>query len=260
MVITLTTDFGCQDPFTGIMKGVIVGINPRARIIDLSHSIAPQDVVSAALTLRHSVGYFPEGTIHVVVVDPGVGGERRPLLIETGERYLIGPDNGVLSLALEQKEPNRVIGLSNPTYHLQPASATFHGRDIFAPVAAYLSLGIPAPAFGEHVKEFVSLSLPTARKSATGIDGEILYIDRFGNLFTNIGESDLAGWPRDQLTISLGTASIRGVAANYSAARDGDYVALINSWGVLEIAVNKDSAQKRMQAKIGDKIQVHVSP
>lgn len=259
MVITLTTDFGYNDPFVGIMKGVILGINPKAQVIDLSHGILRQDIMAAALILRHSVSYFPPATIHVVVVDPGVGSGRRPLLIESEGRFLIGPDNGVLSLALDGKEPTCAVCLSNPTYHLQPTSATFHGRDIFSPVAAHLSLGIPPPAFGDRVEGFVRLALRPVLKSERYIEGEILYIDGFGNLFTNIQERDLAGLPPDKLKISLRAISIHGVAANYMASREGDYVAVFNSWGLLEIAVYKDSALKRTQAKIGDIVQVTVS-
>lgn len=259
MLITLLTDFGYQDSFVGIMKGVILRINPQARIVDLTHGVPPQDIMSAALTLRHSIAYFPEGTIHVAVVDPGVGSERRPLLIQSENGYLIGPDNGVLSLALQEREPICAVELSSPAYRLQPTSATFHGRDIFAAAAAYLSVGIPVPAFGEKVNQLIRLSVPAARKLDHSIEGEIVYIDTFGNLLTNIEEGDLAGLPRDQLTISLGAISIPGLAANYSAARQGNYVALINSWGVLEIAAYQDNAQKRTGAKIGDKIQVSVS-
>src|SRR5574341_2016219 len=146
MLITLTTDFGYSDPFVGIMKGVIARINPNAQVIDLSHGIPPQDIMAGALVLRHSVSYFPRGAVHVAIVDPGVGGARRPLLIECDGSYFVGPDNGLLSLALEDKQPARIVELSNPSYHLQSASKTFHGRDIFAPVAAYLSLGIAAAA------------------------------------------------------------------------------------------------------------------
>jgi S-adenosylmethionine hydrolase len=258
MLITLTTDFGYQDSFVGVMKGVILGINARARIVDLSHGIPAQDIGVAALMLRHAVSYFPDATIHVVVVDPAVGSARRPLLMQTENRYLMGPDNGVLSLALGRSEPNSIVCLSNPAYHLKPTGTTFHGRDIFSPVAAYLSLGVPPAAFGERVEEFVRLPLPTARKSRRGIEGEILYVDVFGNLFTNIEERDLAGLPRDKVTISLGAISISGLASSYSTARAGDYVAVINSWGVLEIAVYKGSAQARAPAKVGDKVQVRI--
>jgi S-adenosylmethionine hydrolase len=256
MLITLTTDFGYRDSFIGVMKGVILGINAQAKIIDLSHGIPPQDIPCAALMLRHAVSYFPDGTIHVAVIDPGVGGERRPLLIQSENRYLLGPDNGVLSLAVSQKQPHHAVCLSNPAYHLKPTSATFHGRDIFSPVAAHLSLGVSPAALGDPVDEFVRLPLPSPSKSAGRIEGEILYIDSFGNLFSNIEEHDLAGVDRAHVTISLGAVSMHGLAKTYSAVRAGDYVAVINSWGVLEIAVYQGSAQQRAQAKVGDKIYV----
>ena len=256
MLITLTTDFGYRDPFVGIMKGVIAGINPNARVIDLSHDIAPQDIMAGALMLRHSVPYFPSGTIHVTVIDPGVGGARRPLLIECDGNYFVGPDNGVLSLALEGQQPQRIIHLSNSTYHLQPVSATFHGRDIFAPVAAYLSLGIAAVAFGEPVETFVRLNLPEVSRTARGLVGEILYIDRFGNLFTNICARDLRGLTGDKMVVSLRDATIRGLASHYAAPVEGELVALVNSWGLLEIALFRGSARQRTAAQIGDKVEI----
>jgi S-adenosylmethionine hydrolase len=257
-VITLTTDFGYRDPFVGIMKGVILSINPAARIVDLSHDIAPQDITAAAWVLRHSIDYFPKETIHIAVVDPGVGSSRRALLIQYQDHYLLGPDNGVLSLALQEKPPVCSVNLSNQAYHRQPTSATFHGRDIFAPVAAYLSLGVPALNFGERVEEFVRLPFPKPRKSAGTIEGEIIYIDRFGNLFTNIHEADLAGLPRNRLTVLVGAISIGGLAGHYDRASEGDFVALINSSGVLEIAAYKDNAQRRTQAAVGEKVQVKI--
>jgi len=256
MLITLTTDFGSSDPFVGIMKGVIAGINPNARVIDLCHAVPPHNVLLGALMLRHSVSYFPRGTIHVAVVDPGVGGARGPLLIESDGSYFVGPDNGVLSLALADKQPARIVHLSNPSYHLQPVSATFHGRDIFAPVAAYLALGVAAPAFGESVADFARLKLPKVGRNARGLSGEVLYIDHFGNLFTNICERDLTGRTGDQPVVSVGGVAIRGLASNYAAAVEGEFVALINSWGVLEIAAYKDSAERRAAAKIGDKVEL----
>src|SRR5574341_1419952 len=208
MLITLTTDFGYRDPFVGIMKGVIAGINANARVIDLSHDIPPQDIMAGALVLRHSVPYFPRGTIHVAVIDPGVGGARRPLLIECDGNNFVGPDNGVLSLALAGKPPARIIHLSNSTYHSQPVSATFHGRDIFAPVAAYLSLGAEPDRFGHPIADYVRLTLPRPSQcGARSIKGEILHIDRFGNLVTNIAREDLerlaSGGPITALQVEI---------------------------------------------------------
>jgi S-adenosylmethionine hydrolase len=212
--------------------------------------------MGGALVLRHSASYFPRGTIHVAVVDPGVGSARRPLLVECGGQYFIGPDNGVLSLALANKLTERLVGLSDPTYHLRPTSATFHGRDIFAPVAAHLSLGIDPAAFGDPVDDYVRLGWPQVMKSEQNIDGEIVYTDRFGNLFTNIEEQILRSLPKDKLRISLGNVNIQGLAPNYTAGADGRFIALINSWGLLEIALYKDSAQRSCQARIGDRVRI----
>jgi S-adenosylmethionine hydrolase len=256
MIITLTTDFGYQDPFVGIMKGVIASINPKARVIDITHGIPPQDILAGALTLRHSVIYFPPGTIHVAVVDPGVGSARRPLLIECAGNYFIGPDNGVLSLALENARPTHIVHLSNPTYHLQPTSTTFHGRDIFAPASAHLSLGIPVSAFGEPLDSITRMSIPKIVRKNRSLEGEIVYIDKFGNLFTNIGEHDLSGQPPETVDIVSGSVCVRGLSQNYATVQEGEFVAVLNSWGLLEIAVYKGSAHHRMRAKIGDKVEI----
>lgn len=256
MLITFTTDFGYRDPFVGIMKGIIAGINPDARVIDLSHDIPPQDVMAGALVLRHAVSHFRRGTIHLAVIDPGVGGARRPLLIESDGHYFVGPDNGLLSLAVEGKQTARIIHLSNATYHLQPVSATFHGRDIFAPVAAHLSLGVHAAAFGDPIENFVRLKIPAIERRPRRIVGEILYIDGFGNLFTNISEQDLTGVAVDKIATSIRGATVRGLASNYAAAAAGEILALINSWGLVEIALNKGSARQRTGAQIGDKVEV----
>jgi len=256
MLITLTTDFGYTDPFVGIMKGVIYRINPQAQVVDLSHGIPAQNIMAAALVLRQATPYFPRGTIHVVVVDPGVGSTRLPLLMEFEESYCIGPDNGVLSLVMEEKTPGRVIHLSNPAYKLQPTSATFHGRDIFAPAAAYLSRGVAPETFGETIKDFARLTWPAVIKTGTTIKGEIVYIDGFGNLSSSIGANDLKELPGHKLRIKLHDLSIHGLAANYAAVEQHKYLALVNSWGLLEIAVYKGSAQKRSGATIGDKVEV----
>lgn len=258
MLITLTTDFGTKDPFVGIMKGVICGINPQARVVDLCHGIPPQDLMAAALVIRHSVPYFPCRSIHVAVVDPGVGSDRRALLVASGESYFIGPDNGVLSLALEDRAPTRVVELSNRAYHLRPASATFHGRDIFAPVAAYLSLGIPPNNFGEAVESWIRLPWPKTAKTDRGIDGEVVYVDTFGNLITNIREGDMRELQAENATISLGELTVKGLALNYSDGKENGWVALINSWGLLEISCYRGNAQQRCRAAIADKVSIRI--
>ncbi|MGH7796772.1 MAG: SAM hydrolase/SAM-dependent halogenase family protein [Candidatus Binatia bacterium] len=256
MLITLTTDFGLRDSFAGIMKGVIAGINPRIQVIDVTHGIPAQDVMAGALALRHSVAYFPHGTIHVAVVDPGVGSPRRPILIECGGNYFIGPDNGVLSLAIGALKPDHIVELSNPVYQLPPASATFHGRDVFAPVAAHLSLGVALSAFGPKVDTFFRLALPKVVRRENTIEGEVVYMDTFGNLFTNIEEHDLTGSSGGRVEIAVGAVCVPGLSPNYGAAAVGEFVAVVNSWGLLEIAVYRGNAQQNTGAKIGDKVRV----
>lgn len=254
MIITLTTDFGSKDPFVGIMKGVIYGINPDATIVDLTHSVPAQDVLAAALTLRHSLDYFPRGSIHVAVVDPGVGSSRKAILIEADGSLLVGPDNGIWSLALATRAIERIVHLSNKKFHRQPSSSTFHGRDIFAPVAAHLSLGVSADAFGESLKSFVEIELPSVKTGENQMIGEIVYIDGFGNLFTNIRATDLGD--KSALEVQLGELTIGGIATNYAAVASGACIALVNSWGLLEIAANKSNAQQQTGAVIGDRVLV----
>ena len=256
-LITLTTDFGHKDPFVGIMKGVIFSINPNARIADLSHGIAPQDLRGAALVLGYSAPFFPSGTVHVAVVDPGVGSGRRPIVIESEGGFFVGPDNGILSLAVEGREVKQIVELANESYHSKPKSATFHGRDIFAPVAAYLSLGIPARDFGPAVNDYSRLPWPQVIKTADGFQGEVIYIDNFGNLITNVYERDLGSLRQEKLAISLAGLTIQGLAPNYASGERDEYTALINSWGLLEISSFKGNAQLRSGAEIGDPVYIH---
>ena len=259
MLITLTTDFGLQDAFVGIMKGVIASINAQAHVIDLTHGIPAQNILAGALTLRYSVAYFPPGTIHVAVVDPGVGSARLPLLIECGGSYFIGPDNGVLSLAIGDRKPTAITSLANPAYRLQSASATFHGRDIFAPAAAYLSRGVPPAEFGEKLTTFQRLTLPKAAHEQREITGEIIYIDHFGNLFTNIDERDLTRLADTRYEIMIGGGvRVSGIAPNYASAEPGNFVGIINSWGLLEVAAPGASAQQRTGSKIGEQVKITI--
>jgi S-adenosyl-L-methionine hydrolase (adenosine-forming) len=256
MAITLTTDFGYADPFVGILKGVILGIHAEARIIDLTHGIPAQNILAGALALWSSVHYFPHGTIHVVVVDPGVGSDRRPILLQIDSNYFIGPDNGVLSLVLEHRRPTRIVHLSNDAYHLQPKSRTFHGRDVFAPVAAHLSQGTPPERFGDAINELVRLPWPAPNRKEKVISGEILYIDGFGNLFTNVRGRDLTGFADEEIVIHLGSTEIRGLSLNYSEGQSGNFIALINSWGLLEIALCRGNAAMRSGMSVGDSLEI----
>ncbi len=258
-LITLTTDFGYKDPFVGIMKGVILGISPEARIVDLSHGLAPQDIRGAALVVQQSAPFFPAGAIHVAVVDPGVGTNRRAILIESEGNFFVGPDNGVLSLAVRGKPIGTVVELANDKYHLKPTSATFHGRDIFAPVAAHLSLGVPARSFGPALEDYSRIDWPGVTKTEDGIQGEIIYIDNFGNLITNVRAHDLKALPREKLAVSLADVTIYGLASSYAGGGAADYAAVINSWGLLEISCFNGRAQLRSGADIGDPVHVRAA-
>jgi len=253
-VISLLTDFGTQDAFVGIMKGVILGINPAVALVDLSHEVPPQDVIAGALILRSAVAFFPPQTIHVAVVDPGVGSTRRALLIETRNAFFIGPDNGLLSLAAPAETVVRIIQLTNVEYFLAARSHTFHGRDVFAPVAAYLSLGRAPEHFGPAVCTMERLTLPRVEYSRTGLTGSVIYSDRFGNLITNIAEADLRPFSKENLLVSIDTVQIHGVVASYAAVEIGAPAALINSWGMLEIAVRNGSAARHFGVPSGHRV------
>ncbi len=259
MVITLTTDFGYQDPFVGIMKGVIATINPQAQVIDISHGVPAQDIMAGALILQHAVPHFAAGTIHVAIVDPGVGGRRKPILIEHHGCYFIGPDNGILSLALEGASPDRIIELTNRGYQLKNVSKTFHGRDIFAPVAAHLSAGVLAAQFGKPLETMVQLPMPETVRGENQIEGEIIYIDGFGNLFTNLRQRDLTGQPWQRMVVELAGRPLGGLVTTYAAVGAGEFACIFNSWGLLEIAVNGGNAMNQTGAKIGDRVSVRVS-
>ncbi len=256
--ISLLTDFGTQDAFVGIMKGVILSLNPAVSLVDLSHAVPPQDIVAGALILRSGAPFFPQGTIHVAVVDPGVGGARRALLIETHTAFFIGPDNGLLSLAAPADAVVRIVHLTNTEYFLSSPSHTFHGRDIFAPVAAHLSLGRALEQFGPSVPTMERLALPEVEHRETGLTGSVIYIDHFGNLITNISEADLRPFSKESLLVSIDTVRIHGVVTSYAAVEIGAPAALINSWGMLEIAVRNGSAAQRFRALCGQP--VHLTP
>ena len=255
-IITLTTDFGLADGYVGTMKGVILGIDPTATIVDISHDISPQDVREAAYTLYTAYPYFPQGTIHVVVVDPGVGSERRAIALRTPRATFVAPDNGVLSYVVAHEMVEEIVDLTDPRYHLSPVSCTFHGRDIFAPVAAHLARGIPLAELGEPLAEVIAFPLPRPQVRPDGtIVGQIIHIDRFGNLITSITSKDLA----DHLLLGEGIIgiqgqSIRGIANHYAEGTPGTLLALIGSEGHLEIAVTGGSASKSLGARVGDEV------
>jgi S-adenosylmethionine hydrolase len=251
-VITLTTDFGNADPWVGIMKGVIAGINPDAAVIDLSHGISPQNIREAAFVLFVGTPFFPKGTVHVAVVDPGVGGARRALAVKTAERLLVGPDNGVLSWALGDVTQAVFREIREADYIREPVSSTFHGRDVFAPAAAHLSRGVKIEALGPPAADPVVLEFPRASRDGRTISGEVLYVDRFGNLITNIRPDDR----RSVREVAIGDTTICGLSAHYGQGGDGRPIALVGSTDFLEIAVNRGNAAERLGACVGDKVKV----
>ncbi len=253
-LITLTTDFGTSDPWVGIMKGVIASRAPGIAVIDVTHGIPPQDVLAGALVLRHAVPYFPRDAVHVAVVDPGVGTTRRALCVVTDRGLLVGPDNGLLSLV--EGDVRRIVELTDERFFLSPRSATFHGRDVFAPVAAALATGTEPAALGPTVSRMERLDVPRPVSAGDGLRGQVIYVDRFGNLTTNVTETDLRAFPRSDLCISIAEARLRGVAVSYGAVSRGQAVAVVNSWGLLEIAVRDGSAITSLGAQVGDPVSV----
>lgn len=267
-VIVLMTDFGLEDPYVGVMKGVIKSIDPDASIVDLTHSIPSYDVRRAALILLVSYRYFPKNTIFVCVVDPGVGTERKALLIKTRNYYFIGPDNGCLYPAASDDGIDAIYDISGSSYRLREISTTFHGRDIFAPAAAWLSRGIPPHLLGRKisVENIIKLVFPKPVIDRECIAASILYIDKFGNVMTNISKNIVFGQ-----NISYGSELIIHVLKNgnkipslykcvfersFGYVNEGEIVCYINSWGYLEIGVNKGSAAVKLGVTANDKIRV----
>jgi len=255
-IVTLTTDFGLSDPFVGILKGVLLARAPGATIVDVTHGIPPQDVLAGALVLRQSVPFFPAGTIHVAIVDPGVGTSRRPLCVETPGGFLVGPDNGLLSLAAPSGEIRRIVHVTAERFFLSPRSHTFHGRDVFAPVAAALASGTSAAELGTEVPDMEHLELPSPTVEVRRIRGQVIYVDHFGNLVTNIDGETLARLEGAPSAIVVGGTRIRGIAASYAGVPTGNPLTVLNSWGLLEVAVRDGSALQRLGAGVGESVVV----
>jgi S-adenosyl-L-methionine hydrolase (adenosine-forming) len=255
-LITLTTDFGSRDPFVGIMKGVILSICPAARLVDLTHEVAPQDVLGGRLALESAVPFFPDGTVHLAVVDPGVGSARRPIAVRSGGHHLVAPDNGLLSFALERPGCT-VVALTAPEYRLPEVSATFHGRDIFAPAAAHLAAGLPLEQLGPVVVDPVRLSLPGCRLEGGGLIGEVLDADRFGNLVTSIPAARLADIPgRGVPSVEVDGRAAGRIVGSYADGPDGEPAAIVGSTGRLEIFVKGGSARGLLQVGRGAAVRV----
>jgi S-adenosylmethionine hydrolase len=255
-IVTLLSDFGERDGYVGVVKGVLLGICPTATVVDLSHEVAPQDVVGGALVLESAVAYFPRATIHVAVVDPGVGTERRPILIETADFVLVGPDNGLLSLAAARSPLRSVVHLDRPQFHLTAPGRTFHGRDVFAPAAAHYARGVPREEMGSEIADVERLPSLEPRRREDEIEGQVIHVDRFGNLVSNVRPQDLAAFRDGAVSISIGGMQLLEISPHYSAVREGKALALWNSWGRLEVAVRNGSAARHLRARSGDRVQV----
>jgi S-adenosyl-L-methionine hydrolase (adenosine-forming) len=247
-IITLTTDYGTNDHLVGTVKGVILKINPDVTIVDITHHVTPYDLLDGALAIGSAFSYFPPRTIHVVVVDPGVGTDRRPILATADNQYFVAPDNGVLSLVYE-RDPNTVVRHATAEhYYHQPVSKTFHGRDVFAPVAAWLSKGWQTAAMGEEITDFKRFGLPKP-KAADGVTkGVVMRVDSFGNLITNFRQEDL---PADvaqgaKINFQIGTHSVSRLVETFANANTSEPIAYFGSSGYVEIAVNKGNAAKML--------------
>ena len=290
-IITLTTDFGSRDGFVGTMKGVILGINPEANIVDITHEIAPQNIEEGAFVFAASVKYFPANAIHVVVVDPGVGSARRPIAVQTGETIYVAPDNGILPwvifgaagfVPLSGHPPrllrgtpsvfprpapylrspvDRIVHLNNPAFWLPRVSRTFHGRDIFAPCAAHLSLGVPLHALGEPIadwKWFVPAAF--AHRVQDSVFGRVVHVDRFGNAITNVQAEMLRGMEPARIRVSIRGRELRGLSETYADVASGEPLALIGSSGHLEIAVRDGNAVQTLSIRVGQGVVVSLEP
>ena len=253
--LTLMTDFGHGGIFSGVMKGVIAGIAPASRVIDLTHAIPPFDVLQAAFKLRQAYRYFPAGTIHVVVVDPGVGSERKAVAMRSAGYVFVAPDNGVLSLIDEEAGHEDLVEIAEQGFFLPNVSASFHGRDIFAPAAAHLAAGIEMAAMGQALDSLQSLDVPHPEVQADeSLAGVVLWCDRFGNLITNIPACMIAESATPQFYI--GDTVIDSLSRTYAAVPKGELLAMIGSFGMLEFAVHLGSAADRLKAEPGTAVRI----
>ena len=258
-VITLLTDFGTKDHYVASMKGTILSINPKCTLIDITHHVSPHDINEGAFILANAYSFFPKGTIHVSVIDPGVGSPRRPILIVTPNYLFVGPDNGLFTFVLKREKMKKVVALTNQKYFFPHMSTTFHGRDLFAPVAAYLSLGVKPNEFGPELNSWVELDFEKPRVRRGKLTGEILHIDAFGNLISNINEEQLFHFVKNHsFVIRTGKRDIQGLKKGYWEAQEGELLALIGSGDFLEISVREGDAQKVLKSRQGDKVRIRL--
>jgi S-adenosylmethionine hydrolase len=260
-IISLTTDFGLKDPYVAEMKAVILGICPEAVIVDVTHEVPKFDVRTGAYMLASATPYFPKGTIHVAVVDPGVGTKRRPLLIQTGQGFFVGPDNGILTLAAEKQGIISIREITNPKLMRPHVSSTFHGRDVFAPAAAHLAAGVSPAEFGPEIQDVVEPDFAKVAFSKGALIGEVLHVDGFGNIITNVTEQELERLKvRDSIVVEVAEHRIKTrFCRTYAETKPGEALALIGSQGYLEIAVNQGNATEKFKVQLSDKVRLLLS-
>ena len=260
-IVTLTTDFGLRDPYVAEMKAAILGISSNTVIVDVTHEVEKFNIRMGAYLLASVVPYFPRGAIHVAVVDPGVGTQRRPLLIQTGQGFFVGPDNGVLVLAAERQGIKSIHEITNQRLMLSHVSSTFHGRDVFAPAAAHLAKGLPPAEFGPEIREVVRPEFAKVKCVKGALMGEVLHVDHFGNIITNVNEEQLVNLhAKSSLNVCLPNCKVTlNLGKTYAEAKPEEALALIGSHGYVEIAVNQGSAAEKFQARPGDKIKLSLT-
>lgn len=255
-VIGILTDFGLDDNFVGAIKGVIYRINPEAKIVDISHNVESHNIREAAFLLKSSFPYFPERTVFLIVVDPGVGGKRKAIIVDTEKYLFVAPDNGVLSF-LKEKEIKRILQITNRKYFLKPVSDTFHGRDIFAPVAAHLSRGEDVLRFGRKIRKIERLSFSEPQVVGSRLLGEVIYVDRFGNLITNISHRAFSQFiGKRKFKIFIGKKKISRISSSYEEGKEGELIAIFGSFGNLEISLYCNDACRHLNLKKGDGIRI----
>jgi len=259
-LVTLLTDFGLADPYAAAMKGVILSLCPGANIVDVSHEVPPQDVLAGAMVLAQSAPYFPPETLHVVVVDPGVGTDRRILVAKLAGQMVLAPDNGVITLLTERLRLDAIIVVRNPRYLPSGASRTFHGRDVFAPIAGHILNGLDINSLGPQPDSYKLLDLPQPDLKEQDISGQVIYVDRFGNLVSNITERLVReSFPDlEAVTITCAGRPIGGLTGTYGFADPGELLALFDSMGYVEVAVNGGRACDALGAGVGAEMKVAV--
>ena len=262
-MITLTTDFGLTEHYVGAMKGVIYSINPTVQLVDITNAVQSYDILDGAIAISQAYSYFPKDTVHVVVVDPGVGSARRPIIASAGQYLFVAPDNGVLSLVYEREERVAVRHITAEHYFHQPVSNTFHGRDVFAPVAAYLSKGVDAAKFGEEITDFVRFAAPRPKAiAANQWKGIVLKTDKFGNLITNIMPKDIPqifDGSSSAFKITVGKAEVTKLCSSYAEGTQGELFAILGSAGFLEISSNKGAASRLVGADKGSEVAITIA-